>query len=351
MSVSSVKLRILYIMKILLEKTDETHVLSAADLSDRLKAYGMTADRKTVYSDIETLREYGLDIVQTKGTNGGYYIGERRFELPELKLLVDAVQASRFISRKKSGELIGKLEALCSEWQAKQLQRNVFIYNRPKTGNETIYYNVDQIHTAILENRQIAFHYGEWTVKKQLEFKKNGALYRVSPWALTWDNQNYYLIAYDKEADLIKHYRVDKIKDIAVQEEKRQGQISFRDFDLAAFAKKTFSMYGGQEENVTLLCRNSLAGVIIDRFGREAILAPVGEKSFKVSVPVVVSSQFFGWAAGVGREMRIEGPERVKNQYIEYLRGLLKACQDETGQEETGERDGKQKETDAEQGG
>lgn len=325
MAVSAVKLRILYIMKIFLEKTDETHVLSAADIAVRLKDYGMSADRKTVYSDIETLREYGLDIIQAKGTNGGYYVGRRSFELPELKLLVDAVQSSRFISKKKSGELIGKLEGLCSESQAKQLWRNVFIYNRPKTGNETIYYNVDQIHTAILEDRQITFHYGEWTVRKTLKFKKNGAMYRVSPWALTWDNQNYYLIAYDKDADLIKHYRVDKMKDMGVLKDKRQGQQRFRDFDLAAFAKKTFSMYGGREETVTLICRNELAGVIIDRFGSDTMLLPVDGAHFKVSVPVAVSPQFFGWAAGVGKGMRIAAPEEVKSQYAEYLRELLES--------------------------
>ena len=201
MAVSAVKLRLLYILKILMEKTDETHTLSAADLDRLLHSYGMSADRKTVYSDIETLREAGIDILQSRGTNGGYYIGSREFELPELKLLVDAVQASKFISRKKSEELIGKLESLCSESDAKQLQRNVFIYNRVKTGNETVYYNVDQIHTAILNDRQIAFHYGEWTVQKILKLKKNGELYKASPWALTWDNQNYYLIAYDESAD------------------------------------------------------------------------------------------------------------------------------------------------------
>ena len=210
MAISQVKLRMLYTMRFLLEKSDEKHTLSAADINCLLQEYGMSADRKTVYSDIETLREFGMDIVQVRGTNGGYYIGSREFELPELKLLVDAVQASKFISRKKSEELIQKLENLTNEYDARLLQRNVFIYNRPKTGNETIYYNVDQIHTAILENRQIAYQYAEWTVQKTLSPKRNGAVYRVSPWALTWDDENYYLIAYDEAVDVIKHYRVDK---------------------------------------------------------------------------------------------------------------------------------------------
>ena len=329
MAVSAVKLRLLYILKILMEKTDEAHTLSAADLDRLLHGYGMSADRKTVYSDIDTLREAGIDILQSKGTNGGYYIGSREFELPELKLLVDAVQASKFISRKKSQELIGKLESLCSENEAKQLQRNVYIYNRAKTGNETIYYNVDQIHTAILNDRQIEFHYGEWTVQKILKLKKNGELYKVSPWALTWDNQNYYLIGYDESADLIKHYRVDKMKDMKVLEEKRRGGQSFQNFDLAAFAKKTFSMFGGREENVTLICGNDMAGVIIDRFGSDIMLIPADSGHFKVNVPVAVSPQFFGWAAGLGKKVRIAAPEAVKKQYIGYLKELLESYPEE----------------------
>lgn len=329
MAVSAVKLRLLYILKILMEKTDETHTLSAADLDRLLHGYGMSADRKTVYSDIETLKEAGIDILQSRGTNGGYYIGIREFELPELKLLVDAVQASKFISRKKSQELIGKLESLCSENDAKQLQRNVFIYNRAKTGNETVYYNVDQIHTAILSDRQISFHYGEWTVQKTLKLKKNGELYKVSPWALTWDNQNYYLIAYDESADLIKHYRVDKMQDLDVLEEKRLGGQCFQNFDLAAFAKKTFSMFGGREENISLICSNDMAGVIIDRFGSDVMLIPSDGKHFKVNVLVAVSPQFFGWAAGLGKKIRIAGPEAVKKQYVGYLKELLASYPEE----------------------
>lgn len=282
MAVSQVKLRTLYIMKKLLEKTDEKNTMSAADIDKVLHEYGMSADRKTVYNDIETLREFGMDVLQTKGTNGGYYIGSRRFELPELKLLVDAVQASKFISRRKSEELIRKLESLASEHDARQLRRNVFIYNRPKTGNETIYYNVDQIHTAILENRQIQYQYAEWTVKKELKPKKRGAIYTVSPWSLTWDDANYYLIAYDEEADCMKHYRVDKMQRTCVTERKRIGKEKFQDFDLVEFSKKTFSMYGGHDEEVTLQCGNELIGVILDRFGTEVIVVPAKEGQFRV---------------------------------------------------------------------
>ena len=323
MAVSLVKLRILYIMKILLEKTDERHVMSASDIDRSLGEYGMSADRKTVYSDIETLREFHVDIVQVKGTNGGYYIGNREFELPELKLLVDAVQASKFISRKKSEELIKKLENLTSEAGARQLWRNVFIYNRPKTGNETIYYNVDQIHTAIMENKQIRYRYAEWTVKKELKPKKGGAAYIVSPWALTWDDENYYLIAYDKEADSIRHYRVDKMQQTCILEQERIGKEIFKNFDLAEFTKKTFSMYGGRDEEVTLLCRNEIAGVILDRFGQDVMLIPAEAGYFRVRILVAVSRQFFGWLAGIGNEIHIAGPKRVREEYRKYLQEIV----------------------------
>lgn len=323
MAVSSIKLRMLYIMKILLEKTDEKHVLSAADIDDKLKAYGMSADRKTVYSDVETLQEFGLDVVQVKGTNGGYYIGTRDFELPELKLLVDAVQASKFITTKKSQELISKLERLTSEYDARQLQRNVFIYNRSKTGNETIYYNVDQIHQAMNDNKQIHFQYTEWAVDKKLHPKKEGKSYVISPWSLTWDDENYYLIAYDEGADAIKHYRVDKMQHLGIEDETRHGKERFQDFDLAAFAKKTFGMYGGCDEEVTLFCHNSLAGVVLDRFGKNVMLIPKDDEHFQVKVLAAVSSQFFGWVTGVGVKMKIAKPESVRQEYREYLQKIL----------------------------
>lgn len=327
MAISSVKLRMLYIMEILLEKTDEKHTLSAADLDRLLHDYGMSADRKTIYSDIETLKEFNIDILQSKGTKGGYYIGSRDFELPELKLLVDAVQSSKFISRKKSEVLIKKLENLTNEYDARLLQRNVFIYNRLKTGNETIYYNVDQIHTAILENKQIEYQYAEWTVQKELIPKKGGALYQVSPWSLTWDDENYYLIAYDEVTECIKHYRVDKMQQVDVIDKARVGKDKFQHFDLAEFAKKTFGMYGGHDEVVTLVCHNEIAGVVLDRFGKDVTLIPVDDEHFRVRILVAVSSQFFGWVTGIGKRMQIAGPGSVKEEYRMYLWDIVQEYQ------------------------
>ena len=323
------KLTILYLMSILLEETDKEHTMNADALCSLLNSrYGVSCSRKTVYRDIDRLKEYGLEIGQVKGSNPGYYIKKRDFELAELKLLVDAVQSSKFITVTKSDDLIKKLSMLTSRENAKQLKRQIFIYNRPKTGNETIYANVDVIHEAINSNRQVSFSYCEWTIKKELKQRKDGEKYKVSPWSLTWDDENYYMVAYDAKADKIKHYRVDKMEKMKLLPDRREGKEQFIGFDLAAFAKKTFGMYGGEDAKVSLYCENHLAGVIIDRFGKDVMMIPKGEDHFSVSVIVAVSPQFFGWITGIGTGIRIEGPEHVKKQYADYLSRISKLYND-----------------------
>ena len=317
------KLTILHLMSLLQERTDPEHTLNADEICALLSHdYGVTCSRKTVYRDIGRLRDYGLEIGQVKGSNPGYYIAGRDFELAELKLLVDAVQSSKFITVEKSKKLITKLEKLTSRENAKFLTRQVYIFNRPKTGNTAIYRNVDIIHEAINNNHQISFIYCEWTVQKELKPRKNGQIYKVSPWSLTWDDENYYLVAYDAKADHIRHYRVDKMVQIKLLPDRRDGKKQFDGFDLADFSKKTFGMYGGVEERVSLYCENILAGVIIDRFGKDVMMIPKGKEHFRVSVPVAVSSQFFGWVTGIGKGMRIDGPEHVRKEYVEYLREI-----------------------------
>ena len=321
------KKKILCILQILRERTDENHLMSAADISKALEEYGISAERKSIYSDVEALIDFGIDIVQKKGSTPGYYIASREFEIAELKLLVDASQASKFITKKKTEELIKKLEGLTSKYEAHQLQRDVYIYNRTKAQNETIFYNVDYIHDAIFSNVQVRFQYSEWTVKKELMLKKNGAFYVVSPWALTWADENYYLIAYDEKADMIKHYRVDKMQKMELLETPRLGRERFQEFDLAAFAKKTFGMYGGEDASVTLVGKNGLAGVVIDRFGQDVWMVPADEDHFRAHVTVALSPQFFGWLAGLGPDIQIAGPESVRSEYREYLNRLLQNYQ------------------------
>lgn len=325
---SNQKLKILYLMKGLLEKTDENHPMSMSDILKYLKGFGIEAERKSIYDDIEALRVYGLDIVAKKERPSGYYIGERQFELPELKLLVDAVQSSKFMTTKKSGELIKKLEKLCSTNQAKSLQRQVYVANRIKTMNESIYYNVDDIHMAISENKKITFQYCEWSTEKKLIPKKNGRLYNVSPWVLTWEDENYYLIAFDNTSRTVKHYRVDKIKKINLIDEDREGKEYFTKFDTADFSKKTFGMFGGKEQDITLKCKNKMIGVILDRFGKDIFVAAESGGSFKVRVKVNVSPQFYGWITGIGEGITITEPESAAKEYKKYLKGILKNYHD-----------------------
>ena len=239
-------------------------------------------------------------------------------------MLVDAVQVSKSITEKKSGELIEKLIGFVGEPQRKLLEKQIILYNRPKARNETVFYVTDSIHSAIYENRQITFQYVEWTVRKEYRFRRDGARYRVSPWALIWDDENYYLIAYEKESDMMRHYRVDKIMNLEIEPEPREGKNLAKDFDPAVFEKKTFGMFSGKDVRVTLLCDNRFAGVIIDRFGIDSTLIPAGEERFTVRVPVTVSPQFFGWLTALGSGIEILRPEKTRQEYLDYMRNVLR---------------------------
>lgn len=320
---SNQKLKLVYLMKILLEKTDETHSITMSEIIDALQAYGIGAERKSLYDDLETLRVYGMDIIGTQEDRKYYYhVGNRQFELAELKLLVDSVQSAKFITEGKSNELIKKIEGLASQYEASQLHRQVFVNGRVKTMNESIYYNVDRIHTAIAENSRIRFRYFQWNVDKEMELRHNGAVYEVSPWALSWDDENYYLIAYDGIRGIIKHFRVDKMLNIESSGEQREGKQMFKSFNMAAYARKTFGMYGGVEEWVRIKCDNSLAGVMIDRFGKDISMTRLNEKQFVATVDVAVSRQFMAWVIGLGDGAEIIGPESVVDEMREEIKRL-----------------------------
>ncbi|MBQ8110665.1 MAG: WYL domain-containing protein [Clostridia bacterium] len=306
------KLKMLYLARIFMEETDEEHMLSLQQIAAKLAQLDISADRKTLYQDFEELRHFGLDIISEQvGHTTFYYLGARDFELPELKLLVDSVQSAKFITDKKSRELIRKLESLVSRHQAQQLHRQVLIAGRVKTMNESIYYNIDKLHGAINTDSQIRFQYYQWNVRKETVLRRDGAWYQVSPWALLWDDENYYLVAYDAADDKIKHYRVDKMLRIKLLDERRLGKERFKAFDTARYAKTLFGMFGGEESAVTLEGDASMVGVIIDRFGKDVPIVPVGEGRFEASVNVAVSTQFFGWIMGLGDGIRITGPTSV----------------------------------------
>lgn len=322
---SNQKLKLLYILKILSEQTDEEHCMSAQKLIEELAKYDVKAERKSIYDDMNQLIDFGYDIILTKSrANGGYYLASREFELAELKLLVEVVQSSKFITLKKSKELIGKIEKLASQSEAKQLQRQVYVANRIKTANESIYYIVDDIHRAIQDNEQISFQYLEWNLEKQLVPRKDGKLYQVSPWALTCKDENYYLIAHDKEEDKIKHFRVDKMGSIQVLSGiKRKGAALFERFDIADYANKTFSMFGGKQEIVTIQFQNQLIGVVMDRFGRDVSIRKRDDGHFSVRVTVAVSGQFFGWLTGLGAGACLTAPADIVEQYRTYLQNVI----------------------------
>ena len=307
-------------MDYLLKRSDENHPVTVAQLIGELESHGISAERKSIYDDLESLREYGLDILQTgSGKNSGYYVASHEFELPELKLLGDSVQSSKFITYKKTLSLIKKIEGLTSVYDAQLLRRQLYVKNRIKTMNESIYYNVDELHRGIAENRKIRFHYFEYTVRKERRFRRDGAWYVLSPYALSWDDENYYLVGFDSEAGIIKHFRVDKMADIQVTEEPRDGEEIYAALDMGVYARKTFGMFTGEETSVRLRFEKDLVGAVIDRLGRDVMLVPDGEDHFTVRTDVIVSPQFFAWVLGFGNKAKILEPESVVRKLREHL--------------------------------
>ena len=311
------KLKLLYLKTFLEERSDEAHPLSVQALIDALAEVGITAERKSIYTDIACLQEFGMDILQQKGHTGGYYLASREFELPELKLLVDAVQASKFLTTKKSMELIQKLETLASRNDAGQLRRQVVVSGRVKTMNESIYYNVDRIHEAIAQNSQISFEYFDWGIDRNRHSRPG--LYTASPYALIWDDQNYYLIAHSERHGLT-HYRVDKMADISQNGLPRFFDEAAKKLDLSQYGRSVFSMFGGKSMQVKMRFHNSLCGVVIDRFGRDLILIPDGPEHFVFTAEVAVSPNYFGWVAEFGDRAKILWPASVAEDFVRLCR-------------------------------
>jgi len=315
------KQKILYLMQILLTQTDEKHMLSVGELITKLKEFDINAERKTIYDDIETLRQFGIDIMMGKAKSYGYYVAARDFELPELKLLADAVQSSKFITERKTRQLIKKLEGLMSKHDAGKLRRQVYIQNRVKSMNESIYYSVDALHEAISEDSKISFKYSDFNIQKKQVFRKGGAPYIVSPAALTWNEENYYLIAYSEEREGITHYRVDRMSCVRKLAEPRCAAAA--DFKLAEYSKKIFGMFGGEETDVKLRVNNKIIGGVIDRFGKEIIMIPDGENHFTVRVRVALSPIFYGWLFQFGELCEVLEPKSLKEDLIKRAKEFL----------------------------
>lgn len=319
------KLKCLYLRQYLLQNTDEEHPASIPQMIEYLAQNGISAERKSIYEDLAALRDSGfLDVEYRKAANGGYYVASREFQLPELKLLVDAVQSSKFLSLRKSNELIAKLEKLASRYEAQALRRQVHVTHRVKNMNESIYYNVDALHSAIAADSRITFRYFDWDRSGKKAYRHGGRRYQVSPWALLWDDENYYLVGYDTEHEERRHYRVDKMEAIAQTGEKRLGGALLAGFDPAEYSLKVFGMYGGEPQQVTLQFAAHMANIVFDRFGRDKILTPTPE-GFTITVEVVPSPQFFAWLTGLGTSVRILSPQPVAAQFRVHLQSVLSA--------------------------
>ncbi|WP_283205623.1 helix-turn-helix transcriptional regulator [Garciella nitratireducens] len=321
---SNGKLKLLYIMKILLEKTDEDHPITVYEIIRNLQFYGISAERKSIYSDIDLLKEFGLDIICIKGKANQYFIGSREFQLPELKLLVDAVQSSRFITYKKSAELIKKIEKLCSIYQAKTLHRQVIISDRIKNMNENIYYNIDVIHQGIQENKKIKFQYFDYTMEKKIAFRREGEYYTVSPYALSWSDNNYYLIAYYQRYNGISNFRVDRMKNVQVIKEARESREEFKDFDIVDYSNKIFYMYSGKTEMVELEFDASLINVVLDRFGKDVFIYHKRKNCFCIRTEIIIGDTFLGWLFMFGDKVRVLSPESLKKKIKQRTKKVLK---------------------------
>jgi len=317
---SNQKTKLLHLARMLLRQTDEDHPLTVPQIIEGLARQDVKAERKSIYDDLDALRLFGLDVQSRKGKSPGWFIGGRDFELPEVKLLMDAVQSSRFITQKKSDALLRKLEGLASVHQAGQLQRQVYVAGRIKVMNESIYYNVDKLHTAIAGQKAITFKYFDYDIARNKVFRQEGKRYVVSPYGLIWNSENYYLVAFDHAHRELRHYRVDKMTEISVTGMKGHEQ---EDWDPEGYARRHFGMYAGKPCQLRLRCENRLAGVVIDRFGLEVALIPDGEGHFTATLDVVVSPPLWGWLFGFGTGMEVLSPDWAVEEFTQHIRKIM----------------------------
>ena len=316
------KRKLLVLLQILARETDERHPLSVPQIVEKLKEKGIEAERKSVYDDLGTLNEmpdFPYEIMQKRGRGGGYYMTDAPFELAELKLLVDAVYASKFITARKSKVLIDKLGRFTSCYRQEELNRKVLVSGRIKSADEKILYTADALHAAITAGEQVQFKYCDWNLQKKMTPRHDGQLYRVSPWVLVWENANYYLIAYTEGR--LKHYRVDKMQAVhQLPGTTREGAEEYANFDVNAYMQQMFGMFNGPLKKVTLQCENRFAGAMIDRFGTGPTLIHCEDgEHFTMMAEVQVSPQFFGWVAGFGTGVVVAGPPEVRAEMKKTL--------------------------------
>ena len=316
------KKKLFELNRILEEHTDSDHGLRMNEILTMLDNRGIDAERKSVLDDINVLQELGVDVGLEEGGRK-FRLFSREFELFEIKLLVDSIQTSKFLPQEKTDALVKKLMKLCSRHERHKLERQVIVANRAKNLNTRIHYSMDAIHEAIANDTQISFKYFDYDINKKRIFRKKGATYRLSPFAMIYTDDNYYLLAFDPEVKEIRPFRVDRMDGVSVLKAKRVGAEAFEKIDMSRYTNYTFSMFGGEVESVTLRFQNRLMNAVIDRFGADVVTRKVDGYHFEITVPVAVSDQFYGWVFGLGKKVRIVAPESVKE-------GMKKALADIT---------------------
>lgn len=322
------KQKLLIMEQLFNQRTDEDHALTGNQLIDILSNQGIKAERKTIYDDIATLCDSGINLEVTKiGHSNAYFLANRLFQDEELFLLADAVSSSKFLTIKKSNELIKKLQSLTSDYKAKQLRRSIYVDNRTKTFNEQIYYTINTVQEGIFNNKNITFNYFEYSIDKKKQLKHDGELYTVSPFQLIWENDNYYLACYCFKHKKICRYRVDRMTNVSLTDEKRRQLTESENYELKN-QRSLYSMYGGEEETVQIQFDNSLINVVIDRFGERVICHQNSENTFYINADVQISPTFWGWLFQFGSKAKILGPSQAVSMAEEKIKELTEMYKD-----------------------
>lgn len=325
---SGQKIKLLYIVKILTEFTDEEHPLSATEICDKLLKYNVTAERKAIYDDIECLLGFGYDIIQTRVPKNGYFLASRDFELPEIFLLCDAVRTAKFVSEKKTHELISKLENMLSVYQSNRNIRGIFIDGKSKTKNEEIFYNIDRINTAIESGKKITFKYGKRVLSQDRQITTEYKIRKVSPYAMTWQDDYYYLIGNYEKYDNLMHLRIDRISSVEICDEPIRSFSDVSDykdtFDVADYTKKLFGMFGGETTDIKLRCSKSMLEQVSDRFGDNVFITNLTDDSFDFGVKAAISEGLVTWIMNYGEKIEVIKPDNLRQMVADRAEKIIK---------------------------
>lgn len=323
------KLKTLYVKQILETDSDEDHILNANDIAALLLSrYGIECERKSIYKDMEVLEEFGMDIVKTVSPKKGYFLASREFEPVEIRLLSDAVQAADFITRKKTQEMLKKIEGLASVHQANVLKKQVYIDRRNKSRNESVFYNIDRLDTAIRERKKVSFIYTRRRLDEKFAASKERKIFRVSPYGLIWTNDRYYLVCNNEKYDNLMNVRIDRISKVELLDEPARSvsEVSAYKvrFDPADYAQKTFNMFSGVPEIIELKCDNELLENMFDRFGEQADTRVADDHSFFLRTEASVNHGLVGWILQFGDQIRVTQPKALRDMVQETAAAILK---------------------------